>query len=386
MEHTSDFYPNAPLTVIYEVPNSQLGMQVAVCEKTGLLHSIATKEKDTRAVKTTSSDANWGNIRHGKGLRLKAGENILNSEIPWDQITHALDIGANRGDFVMWLHNKKPQLPIVGIEPDERVIDAYEGMENFTLKLTKLEKAELENESFDFIYNSHTLEHADSAAEMIETMSDLLKIGGYAFLEVPNADIMMEDDIVEEFFIDKHRFHFNRKPLVDYCEFIGFEIVYGKNDTDVSNITLVLKKVTQRDPEAKFAVENPELVIHNKESIKKYEATLTKNREKLKAVAAKLDTFMDRQKVAFWGGGRIFDALVRYGGLHAEKAACVIDRYLADKIDQVHNVKLQKPEAIKMVDPQVVVILAKSSTDEIYQEVRNSGVRHVIKFEDLILN
>ena len=116
-----------------------------------------------------------------------------------------------------------------------------------------------------------------------------------------------------------------------------------------------------------------------------YINNLEENRKILKKVVTKLEPFLARQKVAFWGGGRIFDALVRYGGLDPKKLLCVIDKYLWPIVPEVHGIKIHRPEYLKMAQPDVIVILARSSLEEIAREIRLFGFRRtVIPFTDLL--
>jgi len=250
------------------------------------------------------------------------------------------------------------------------------------LHVKKFEDVNFKNNYFDFIFCFHTLEHTNSASFALKKIFNILKTDGTLFLEVPNIEQIQERDNVEEFFIDKHTFHFNRCLLLKYLKAIGFKIVFGEKDTQKSNITIIAEKKERSLKKIKIAEQG--LVEENKRLIDRYIHTLEVNRNKLKKVGAILNQFIEKQRVAFWGGGRIFDSLVKYGNLNPQKAVCVVDKYLAGKIDNVYGIKLEKPEILKMVDTDVVIILAKSSVLEIEKEVRKYGVRHVIKFKDII--
>ncbi|MHA1360794.1 MAG: class I SAM-dependent methyltransferase, partial [Candidatus Helarchaeota archaeon] len=166
--------------------------------------------------------------------RLHAVTKILGSFIPWNGIRNVLDVGSNRGDFVKWLQTKNLVTDIVAVEPDRNIIDDYKSLPNLTLYIDKLEKINLPSSYFDLVYCAQTLEHAESASAMLEQIQDCMKIGSHLFLEVPNIDILRSDDIVEEFFMDKHKFHFNHSLLRDYLNILGFEIAY--DSTDIFNI------------------------------------------------------------------------------------------------------------------------------------------------------
>ena len=377
-----DFCSSEDIDVVYKVPDSRLGVRIAVCNYCGLVQSISTKTKNNERLVSTSSGADWGNIRHGKGLRLNAASKLLDSFLLWDEIKNVLDVGSNRGDFVKWLQTKNSVADIVAVEPDGNIIDDYKSLPNLTLYIDKLEKINLSSSYFDFVYCAQTLEHADSASTMLEQIQVCMKTGTYLFLEVPNIDILKADDNVEEFFMDKHTFHFSHSLLRDYLNFMGYEIVH--DGTDIFNLSLLLRKLSDRNKYTRFR-KNNNLVKYTKEMIKHYSCNFQSNRNQLKNVVDRLHQFMERQKVVFWGAGRLFDALIKYGGLKTDKIHGLIDEYLWKILPNVHGVEIKRPEYLKIAAPDVVIILARSSADEIAQKVQKLGVRHIIKFRDLFL-
>lgn len=381
-----DFCNDNNLDIVYKVPDSSLDMQVAVCTSCGLVQSLAGKDKvEGIRVVTTNSGANWGNIRHGKGLRFKALLPLLEEQLPWPRINRILDVGSNRGSFVRWLTETKTSLEIVGVEPDERVVEDYRALPNLSLHIERFENANLPNDHFDLVYCTHTLEHADSASAMLRQIWNVMVLGGYLLLEVPNIEVLSAPDVLEEFFIDKHRFHFNRELLVTFVEHIGFQVVYGPEADDMFNITLLLRK---REPSAKEnnLIQDSELGIANVELIQEYVTKLGANRNRLRNIVdTKIHPFIARQKVAFWGASKIFDALVRFGGLEASQVHCLVDEYLWRILPSVHGVTVNRPEYLKIAQPQVVIVLARSSADEIVEKSRGFGVKNIIKITDLLI-
>lgn len=381
-----DFCANNNLETVYQVPESELNMQITVCDRCGLVQSILQREKtDNDRIVTTSSGANWGNIRHGKKLRFKAICPLLEKFIPWSQINRVLDVGSNRGSFVQWLAKTKSIPEVVGVEPDKHIVDEYRALPNLTLYLDRFEELNLPKNHFDLVYCAHTLEHADSAAGMLRQIWRLLKEDGYLLLEVPNIEVLSTPDMLEEFFIDKHRFHFNRKLLTAFIQHLGFTVEYGMDSDDVFNITLLLRKQAHLAL-PKFLPPNPKTPTANKDLIQNYIVTLNTNREHLQnIVETKIHPFMARQKVAFWGASKLFDALVRFGGLQTDQVYCLVDEYLWNILPMVHGVNVNRSEYLKIAQPQVVIVLARSSADEIVEKVRRFGVRNIIRITDLMI-
>lgn len=380
-DKSCDFCKSSDLSPVYDVPDSALGVKIAVCNSCGLVQSIKTRTtKDNERVVTTSSGADWGNIRHGKGLRFKADLQFLKSIIPKDSVRTVLDVGSNRGDFVQWMHGNCPRVNIVAVEPDSSIVDTYRNLSGLTLHLKRVEQVRLPDEYFDLVYCSHTLEHAGSASSMISQVCSSMKSGGDLFLEIPNIEILNERNTVEEFFMDKHTFHFASGLLRGYLEYSGLKVINDR--TDIYNITLHLKKAFSK-PGAPFRRRDVEMINHIKELIKGYAQNLRSNRKKLREVVERIHLFTGRQKVAFWGAGRLYDALVKFGGLKKEAVSCLVDEHLYGIVKNIHGVEVKSPNYLKIAQPQVVIVLARSSADEISGKVRMLGVKNIIQFNDL---
>ena len=105
------------LKVIYNPVNTRRGMQVCICNNCGLVQSIQYQKKPDKRIQTLSCDADWGNVRHGKGLRLNHFQNAVKNYIDWINIHHVLDVGSNRGSFVNWLLEEIDGVKVTAIEP-----------------------------------------------------------------------------------------------------------------------------------------------------------------------------------------------------------------------------------------------------------------------------
>jgi SAM-dependent methyltransferase len=377
-----DFCHNPLGEDVYIPTGTRRDIKVRVCQVCGLTQS-RQGTSETKRIQTLSTDADWGNVRHGKGVRFGALRTILEREVNWDEVSHALDIGANRGDFVLWLRDAHPQVEIWAIEPDRIVVDSYAALPELHLILDRVEHVTLPVGQFDLVFCSHTLEHADSGAGMIEIMRQALRPGGLLLLEVPNLAGIQGEDIVEEFFIDKHSLHFDRETLLDYVRCAGFSIVLGAEDIDPLNITLLLRRDGERM--SYHPKDGATRVLRNLQWITDYAKRLPANRLLLKRIVEeKLRPLAIRQKVGYWGAGRIFDALVNYGGLGPEDVYCLVDRHLHGIIKETHGVPIERPEMLRLREPQVLVALGRSAEDVMARNAYAFGVRHVVKFSELL--
>ena len=367
---------------LYEPTGTRRGAQIWCCSKCGLVQSLFSKQEDSK-IRTLSTDADWGNVRHGKGVRFDYLKKLIKKYVDFGSVKNIVDIGSNRGDFVNWANEVMPNASIIAIEPDRSVTFSYENKDRIQIDLNKSENVDLGQAKIDLIFNSHTLEHAKSARKMLSQMYDSMKFGACAILEVPNIEVISMDNMIEEYFIDKHTFHFDREVLIEYILQMGFEVISGLKDTDKLNITLVIKKVSALKPYV--PINGLERAKRNINWIMDYPDKLLCNRKLLKKIVdIKLRPLAKRQKVAYWGAGRIFDTLVKYGGLESSDVYCLVDRYLSGIIETTHDIAIKRPEYLRLLEPNVIVILGVSAESDMASEAYKMGIRHVLKFSELM--
>ena len=344
-----DLCGSAEYEDLYTPIGTRRDVGVCQCLKCGLLFSIAERDAPDH-LPCASGDADWGNIRYSKGARLKD----ISDWIP-KNISKVLDIGSNRGDFIDFMDNIK----VTAVEPDKSVIDYYDRAD---VKVGYFEDVDVGND-FDFVYCCQTLEHVTSPTVFLRKVYDCMRQGGKLLLEVPNVNVMLHPLSVEEFFIDKHTFHFGKETMIRYLFKCGFVIERVNNDD--LNVRILARK-----PDFPYM---PHRVHY-------YSHIIENNREKLPAVVAKINEIHGR--VAFWGATTIFDLLVRYGGL--KDVECLVDPILYEYLPETHGVKVENVDALRVYQPEFIIILARFSADKIVEDARKYNIRNIIKFEDLL--
>lgn len=125
MTPACDLCASPSLSQVYAAPDSTRKLTVWVCGHCGLAQSLPRIDRAERRAATVSAGADWGNLRYGKGFRAEANFATLKPYLKADKPLRVLDVGTNRGAFALKLLEAFPNAMITGIEPDERVVDAW---------------------------------------------------------------------------------------------------------------------------------------------------------------------------------------------------------------------------------------------------------------------
>jgi SAM-dependent methyltransferase len=374
------------LEAVYTVPESPKGAVVHACE-CGLLQSVYASNVVSDCSPRLSSGPDWGNIRHGKGVRL--ADNVafiaksLGSDFSPDRV---LDIGSNRGRFCEYALTKwKPEL-ILGIEPDKSIVRDYPSSPSLELRLDRFENCSVSEAFFDFVYCSHTLEHASSASEMLRSIFAALQPGGAAFIEVPSIKNLSSLDLVEEFFIDKHAFHFHPGVVGAFAQSVGFQLLAQQEPSERLHATFLLRRPEKPLLKAYPSPESSSIRSDVRTLLASYKTNLPRNRKLLGKARDKIDFLIERQRVAIWGAGRQLDAFIKYGPFDLSRVQAVVDEHLHGIVQHIHGFPISSASCLRVVSPQVLVVFANASFQEISDKARRYGIKNVIKFSDLILN
>jgi len=230
----------------------------------------------------------------------------------------------------------------------------------------------LSGRKFDFVFMNHTLEHVDQPAYLLKKCRELMNKGSRVWIDVPNIDGIGDNSIVEEFFIDKHVSHFSKKTLDIFLQMFGFRKIEDYSD----RFNLVV--VCEIDLPAKKDIELVSVCFHDQ--IEKYRASLIANRDKLKEISRKIQELGNH--VLLYGGGRILDSLIKYGNLDVTSIQ-VCDKYL-NRYAHGLDYEIKNPDNIDWRTVENVVILARSSQEEITQSLLKRYNGEITYFNDLM--
>ena len=341
-------------------------------------HLVQTKSRKLSLpkVKSLSSDANWGNIRHAKGLRLDSQKinlrKILGRLIEGSSV---LDIGSSRGQFLNWAQSEFPHLVFLGVEPDESLISSTAVNAGIPVICSYYGDAdEIQNERYDFIFCNHTLEHVDDALDMLRRMKNHLNPGGRVWIDVPNIEGTVDPFLYEEFFIDKHMFHFSPETLTRMLAKVGF--VVEESFGDSMNIVFLVASHDEIKSAHSEATDYDK--IKSKFKAEEYSQNLLKNRMRIPKLVEKIRSIPE---LKIYGGGRILDGLVKHGDLDVSKIT-IADKYLWEQFSDL-GITILDPEMVDWSEEGTTLILARSSAGEIRNWLYERGSRSTLTLEDL---
>lgn len=371
------------LEPVYRPDGSTRGLGVHLCLHCGLVQSLPRIDREKRAPAAVSSGADWGNVRYGKGFRTKAAMDALARHADLASAFALLDVGSNRGSFAKAFLETVPHGRVVAVEPDERVAQACAGLERTELIVSRIEDVPLESARFDVVHSCHTIEHLADPARVLADHWRVLKDNGLLIVDAPNIALIGTNDIVEEWFIDKHLYHFSAHTLGRMIEAAGFEIVEGPDAKDRSNLLFVARK-------SGFAPRLPmndrQEARHARDLLARYAATRARNLTALTAVADEICRLAPRG-VALWGAGRLFDSLVVHGRFDPAALTLLIDTHLKALVGERHGRALADPEALGESQAGVVVVMSRDFASEIAAKARSLAPHaEILFYSDLLAN
>ncbi len=362
-----DLCDSTELENVYTPRGTKRGLSVYVCQFCGLVQSLPRIDHVEDRIVSTSGDADWGNVRYGKGFRAELAVEMLWGHIEdTNEEINMLDVGAGKGAFILAFnfHKRFPNT-ITLIEPDATL--KPESFEIFPREVTvdtiswitkRFEEVAIPSVTYDVVHCSHTLEHMKSPMATLKKIWDTMTMGGLLFVEVPNIEIIGSVNFVEEFFIDKHLYHFSYLSLAKYLRWTDFEIVEANITKE--NVSIVTKKVEYGYAERKG--ESRDALLLQGYADTKLLRPLFAGQQ-----ARRINALADKKRVLIWGAGRIFD-LLRRAGLGSENGMpLTVDKYLPDRR---RPSKLPK-ETIASID--LLVIASREYAKEIEKEARDLG-------------
>jgi SAM-dependent methyltransferase len=354
---------------LYTPLGSSRNSTVYICDRCGLCQTKQDRNPNLGSGSLTS-DAGYGNVRRAKGVRLDAQKNNLAkalSKLP--NGSKILDIGSSRGQFLIWCAKNFPDNSYFGIEPDSRFA-VTSISDNTAVEIsTLLDSKFIGQKKFDFIFCNHSLEHFDDAVANLRVIRSLISETGILWIDVPNLEGIKDPMGLEEFFLDKHTFHFEKLTLTNMLKTVGFQL--SSDYSDDLNLAMALKP---SNPVSDFTY----AARVNESDLRAYEEVLEKNRQRLPAISRKMEAATN---AAVYGGGRILDALIKHGSLNHIQFT-IADRYLWES-SSVIGIDIRNPEEVVWSEFETVFVLARSSELEIQDWLENRSAKKIVRLREI---
>jgi len=146
--------------------------------------------------------------------------------VPWIGEGRLLDVGCGPGGN---LNNLQEQgWDVYGIELSEAAVARARAVVGDRVHCGTLATAPFEEESFDVIFMSHSLEHVFDPVQELRRVRKLLKAEGRLIIAVPNVD-SLEAKLFSRWWIHwdppRHLYHFSKKTLIRLLEQAGFHVL-----------------------------------------------------------------------------------------------------------------------------------------------------------------
>jgi 2-polyprenyl-3-methyl-5-hydroxy-6-metoxy-1,4-benzoquinol methylase len=338
-------------------------------------------DRAPRAGQAVSGGADWGNVRYGKAFRTQAALKAIAQHADLNRALAVLDVGSNRGSFAHAFLDAAPEATLVALEPDERVADSCKELPRAETIHARIEDAALETGRFDIVHSCHTIEHLAHPAATLADHWRVLKPNGLLVLDAPNTAILDADDMIEEWFIDKHLTHFSARTLMRMVEAAGFTIIDSPDPEDRENLLIVAQKAYTGYPALRT---DPREVADAERLVAAYGTTRARNLAALTFVATEIANMAPR-RVAIWGAGRLFDTLVVQGGLATSALSILVDAHLVKYASERHGYPLSAPEALEQAKPDVIVIMSRGFAEEIAAHAaRLAPKAQIVFYSDLL--
>ncbi len=366
----------------YRPDRSSRDLTVHVCPHCGLVQSgprvARTEHRHAAAV---SGGADWGNVRYGKGFRTQAAMDALARHADLNSMLALLDVGSNRGSFARAFLDAAPQAALTALEPDERFAQSVNALPRTKLVQARIEDMAFADASFDIVHSCHTIEHLASPVTILRDHARVLKHGGLLVIDAPNIALIGGEDIVEEWFIDKHLYHFSARTLARMITAAGFSIIEQADPADAINLLFVARKTGRA---AQPVAADLSEVEQADNLLARYRQTRAHNLKALACAANGLAALRPR-RIALWGAGRLFDLLVTEGGFDPRQLTLLIDTHLKQHMDSRHGVSLSTPEALRQAPVDAIVVMSRGFAAEIAAHARRLAPgADIILYSDLL--
>lgn len=129
-----------------------------------------------------------------------------------------LDVGCARGDFLIYLKNKYPDIIACGVDLFTDKINS----QDFKFYKKDLKECNFDSKEFDFVTAWAVFEHLHYPSKYFEEVSRILKEKGkFIFLVTNSESCYGRYAYIED--VPRHTYHYSEKTLKQYADKFGFK-------------------------------------------------------------------------------------------------------------------------------------------------------------------
>lgn len=260
-----------------------------------------------------------------------------------------IEIGCGSGEFMDIM--KAAGGYVAGIEYGAKRIDVVKGKGYQAWKMAiEDENTILPEAPYDAFYMMSFLEHNPHPREYLQAIYNNLKDNAVGIVEVPNADIILNDGLYAEF-IQDHLLYFTNDTFRRLLEWSGFEVISCKSIWH----NYILSAEVKKRP------------LYDMSGFKIHEKHLLKNIKEFLA-----DMKKQNRIIAVWGAGHQALANLAILGIR-DDISYVLDSapFKQGKYTPATHIPIISPNEIKNAKIGSILIMAGSYTSEILQILRN---------------
>jgi len=256
-----------------------------------------------------------------------------------------IEIGCGKGEYLSLM--KEFKIKAYGLEFAEDSVNACikSGLNVFKLYLE--DEAVVINESpFDAFFILNFFEHVPDPNTMLSGIYNNLSDDGIGLVEVPNFDMMLNNNLFSEF-IGDHLFYFTKETLINTLSQNGFEVLSCAEVWYDYIISAVVKKRKKTDVSG-FLSQQEKIT----QDIKKYISQFN--------------------KVAVWGAGHQSFAILSLCELSGEIEYIIDDAtFKQNKFSPATHIPILSSDALLNQPVEAILVMAASYSDEVYLKIRN---------------
>ena len=286
-----------------------------------------------------------------KGFRIEQFKDFVNTYNL--QNKKVIEIGCGKGEFLSLM--EAAQTHAFGIEyGEESVAACCEAGLDVSKLYIESESTPLVGAPFDCFFIMNFFEHLPDPNTTLKALYNNLTDDGIGLIEVPNFDMILENNLFSEF-INDHLFYFTRDTLKSTLERNGFEVVECKEVWYKYIISAVVKKRRQTDTR-KFYTQQHKITNDIQHFVSKY----------------------DDDTVAIYGAGHQSLAVMALAGL-GDIIKYVVDDapFKQNKYTPATHVPIV-PNSYLEEDPvDAIIIMAASYSDEVANKLKQRDLNNM---------